>query len=130
MNKADTENTQEVFKALNHELMQATFVVMVPDEYDAHGHISEKNEIRQACHNFNMFCRQPNLYHVQDTNSFSIVESYISPVDMIIENRKIAKGTWLATIQSHSADLWNDIKSGEINGVSISALARLQDVEE
>jgi len=133
MEKADTknkENTQEVFKALNHELMQATFVVMVPDEIDAHGDITDAAEIRKACHNFNTFCRQPNLYHMENTNLFSIVESYTAPTDMLVDGITITKGTWLCTVQVHDEVLWQDIKSGEVNGVSIGAVASVEKLEQ
>ena len=37
--------TVQVAKAKNEELMQATFVVMVPDEVDFHGDVTSEEEV-------------------------------------------------------------------------------------
>lgn len=111
------------------ELKQATFIVMVPDEVDLHGDITDASEIRKACYNFNKFCRQPNLFHISGTDSFEFAESYIAPVDMQIGEQLIKSGTWLATVQVHDDDLWEAIKSGEVDGLSIGALAYTEELE-
>lgn len=121
--------TVSITKSKNEDLMQATFVVMVPDEVDLHGDITSEEEIRKACHNFNKFSMQPNLFHLQETTTFEFAESYISPVDFVLEDKLIKKGTWLCTIQCLDPDLWALVKSGEINGVSIGALAVAEDLE-
>lgn len=118
-----------VKKSTNEELMQATFVVMVPDEVDLHGDIISEEEVRKACHNFNKFCRQPNLMHIRKTTSFEFAESYILPIDAEIEGREIKKGSWLCTVQCLNPDVWELIKSGEINGVSIGAVAKVEEIQ-
>jgi len=118
-----------VNKSTNEELMQATFVVMVPDEVDLHGDITSEEEVRKSCHNFNKFCMQPNLMHIRKTVSFEFAESYILPVDAEINGKEIKKGTWLCTIQCLDKAVWELIKSGEINGVSIGAMAIVEDIE-
>ena len=72
---------------------------------------------------------QPNLFHLQETTTFEFAESYISPVDFVLEDKLIKKGTWLCTIQCLDPELWALVKSGEINGVSIGALAVAEDLE-
>lgn len=114
----------------SEELKQALFVVMVPDEVDAHGDIASAAEVAKACHNFNVFCRQPNLFHISKTKSFNFVESYILPVDMDYNGNLIKAGTWVANLQIHDDELWQLIKSGEVNGLSIGALAYGDPVEE
>jgi Putative phage serine protease XkdF len=113
-----------IIKSLDHELKQATFVVLVPDEVDLHGDIYDEITVRKAAHSFNISCRKANLFHVAFTNSFDFAESYISPVDMEIEGHVIKKGTWLVTIQCNNDDLWEQIKNGKIKSVSIGALGR------
>lgn len=120
----------KVVKSYNEEKKQALFICMVPDEVDLHGDISSEEEVSKACHNFNQFCRKANLLHLVQTESFSIVESYISPVDFNIDDKEVKKGTWLVNIQVHDDDLWELIKSGEINGVSIGAMAKVTDLGE
>jgi hypothetical protein len=112
------------------ELKQAVFIVMVPDEPDLHGDITSAAEIQKACHNFNKFCRQPNLFHVSKTDSFEFAESYIAPVDFTIGEEVIKAGTWLANVQFLNDDLWQAVKDGEISGLSIGALAVAEDLTE
>lgn len=117
-------------KSTNEELMQATFVVMVPDEVDLHGDVISEEEVRKACHNFNKFCRKPNLMHIYKTDSFEFAESYILPCDAEIEGKQIKKGSWLTTIQCNDTDIWNMIKSGDICSVSIGAIAKVENIYE
>ena len=113
----------KVAKSLNEELKQATFVVLVPDETDLHGDTISEIEVRKAAFNFNKFCRQPNLFHMTGTEMFEFAESYIAPVDFDIDGVAVKKGTWLATVQVHDDGLWDLIKTGEVNGLSIGAMA-------
>lgn len=110
------------------ELKQATFIVMVPNEVDLHGDITSEDEVRKACHSFNRFSRQPNLLHIAKTTTFDFAESFIAPVDMNIEGNEIKKGTWLATVQVYDDGLWELIKSGEINGLSVGCLANYDEL--
>lgn len=118
----------QVVKAVNEELKQATFVVMIPDVVDLQGDVTSEEEVRKACHNFNKFSRQPNLFHVASTETFEFAESYISPVDFELDGVAVSKGTWLATIQVTNDALWSDIKSGEVSGLSIGAVALTEDL--
>ncbi len=124
------EESTKVFKSLNTELKQATFVVMVPDEVDLHGDITSEEEVRKACFNFNKNCRQSNLLHMAKTETFEFAESYIAPVDFEIDSIPVKKGTWLATIQVHDDGLWELIKDGQINGLSIGAEASVEELNE
>jgi len=119
-----------IAKSVNQELMQATFVVMVPDEVDLHGDSTTEEEVRKACHSFNKHCRTANLFHMTATDSFEFAESYIAPVDFILDQREIKKGTWLCTVQCLDNKVWELIKSGEINGVSIGARALVTSVDD
>ena len=129
MSKETENKTVQVTKALNEELMQATFVVMVPDEPDAHGDVISVAEIRKACHNFNKHSLQANLFHVQHTDSFEFAESFISPVDLMIDDKFITKGTWLCVVQCLDNELWSLIKSGEICAVSVGCVAAVENIE-
>lgn len=120
----------KIAKALNEELKQALFVCMVPNEVDLHGDITSEEEVLKACHNFNKFCGTPNLFHIVKTTTFEFAESYIAPVDFELGDKLVKKGTWLVKVQVLSDNLWELIKSGEINGVSIGALAKVETAEE
>ena len=113
-----------IVKALNEELMQALYVVMVPDEVDLHGDTTTAEEVLKACHNFNKFCRQPNLRHLETTTSFEIAESYCTPVEFTLGDVVVKKGSWLQLIQTLDKGLWELQKSGHFNGLSIGAQGR------
>lgn len=117
-----------IVKSTNEELKQATFIVMVPNEVDLHGDITSEEEVRKACHNFNKFCRTPNLFHLTKTDTFEFAESYVAPTDFILGDKEVKKGTWLCTVQCLDNGLWELIKSGEVNGVSIGALASVEEI--
>lgn len=128
--KSDSSQTVQVVKAVNEELKQATFIVMVPDEIDLHGDITSEIEVRKACFNFNKYSRQANLFHLTKTDTFEFAESYIAPVDFVLGDKLVKKGTWLATVQCLDDDLWELIKQGDICGLSIGAMATVETIEE
>lgn len=111
------------------ELKQALFIVMVPDEPDLHGDITSAEEIRKACHSFNKFSRQPNLFHISKTNTFEFAESYVLPSDLNIGEETVKAGTWLANVQFNDDALWQAVKDGEVSGLSIGALAAVEEIE-
>lgn len=117
-------------KAKDKTLKQATFIVMVPNEVDLHGDITTEDEVRKACFNFNKHSRKANLFHLSETDTFEFCESYILPADIILGDTFVTKGTWVATVQCLDDDLWNEIESGEINGLSIGALASIETLDE
>lgn len=119
-----------VVKATDSKLKQATFIVMVPDEADLHGDITSEEEVRKACFSFNKYSRQANLFHLAATDTFEFCESYVLPADIMLGETFVKKGTWVATIQSLDDSLWTAIESGEINGLSIGALASVEKLEE
>lgn len=124
------QQTVPVVKSVNEELRQATYVVLVPDEVDLHGDIVSEDEVRKACHNFNKFSGQANLFHLANTNTFEFAESYIAPADMVLGDKFVKKGTWLAVVQALDDKLWELMKSGEICGLSIGALGIKEDIKE
>lgn len=119
-----------VNKAVDEELKQVLYVAMLPDSTDLHGDNTTAEEVRKACHNFNQHCMKANLFHLVETDSFSIAESYIAPADFILGEVLVKAGTWLVNLQIHDDDVWELVKSGEICAVSIGALATVEVVDE
>lgn len=124
------KNNLPITKAVDEELKQATFIVMVPDDIDEHGDITSEEEVRKACHNFNKYSMKANLFHLVETDTFEFCESYCCPTDFVLGDKFVKKGTWLATVQTLDDNLWELIKTGEINGLSIGALASVESIEE
>lgn len=118
-----------VAKSLNEELKQVTYVAMLPDHTDLHGDYTSADEVRKAKESFNKSNAKANLFHLTETDTFDISESYLAPVDMVLNNILVKKGTWLMTLQIYDDELWDLIKQGEINGISIGALANVENCD-
>lgn len=128
------KNLVSITKSLNEEKRLATFVVLEPQDSletttDLHGDTYSAECIEEACHNFNTVCRKANLFHMMDTSSFEFVESYILPVSAEINGIIVQKGTWLAVIKAKEDWIWDGIKDGTFDGLSIQCMATYEDIE-
>lgn len=128
-NEADEadETPVQVVKALNADLRQATYVVLEPDAVDLHQDTYTAEDVSKACHNFWAFCQKAYLDHNAETEAATIVENYISPVDMKIGDKLVQKGTWLQVWQFDET-LWTSVKDGTYTGVSIGAYAKQEEL--
>lgn len=132
MTKPRTPKQVSVTKSLDSELRQCLFIAM-QEGTDLHGDYTDAEEIRKAKESFNRALlkqNMANLFHMTSTDKFSILESYLAPCDMQIDEHFVQKGTWLMNLQIHDDKLWEMIKAGEINGISIGALAQVEPLEE
>lgn len=123
----------EVTKALNDEKRMALFVVLEPDAVDLHGDTYTAEEVEKACNNFNTHCNTANIFHQVVTEEANIVQSYIAPSTFVLDNGvEVKKGTWLQWWHFPETEtgetLWGGVKSGDINGVSIGAMATVEDL--
>lgn len=130
MTKESTQASIPVIKSVDTELKQATFLVLAPEQVDLHGDIYSAAEVRKACHNFNQWCNTANLLHLADTTSFNFVESYIAPSDMVLNETFVKKGSWLAVAQFHDDNIWQGVKDGIYTGLSVSARAKAETLED
>jgi hypothetical protein len=119
-----------ITKSTNEELKQVTYVAMLPDSTDLHGDFTSAEEVRKAMESFNRSSMRANLFHMTMTDTFSVVESYLAPTEFILGDNLVKKGTWLMTLQVHDDKLWELVKSGDINGISIGAVANVEDTED
>lgn len=123
----------QVAKSLNEELMQVTYVAM-QEGTDAHGDYTDSNQIRLAKESFNraLIAKQKlaNLFHLFETSTFDIIESYLIPCDATLGGNFVQKGSWLVTLQINDESLWEAVKKGYFVGVSIGALAEVEYLDE
>lgn len=125
----------EVTKSLNDEKRMAMFVVLEPDTTDLHGDTYTEVEVEKACNNFNIHCRVANIFHQVETQKAEIVQSFVAPASFTLENGvEVKKGTWLQWWHFPEGDetsesLWQGVKSGDINGVSIGAMATVEELQ-
>lgn len=123
-------------KSLNQEKRLATFIVLEPQDVDLtttdlHEDWYDEETILDACVEFNkaLNLRKGSLMHMVDTEGYTFIESYIAPVDMQIGEQLIKKGTWLQTIQVSSDWIWEGIKDGKFNGLSVECNGIVEDIE-
>jgi hypothetical protein len=118
-----------VTKAVDEELKQVTYVAMIPDHTDLHGDYTSEAEVRKAKESFNKSMMRANLFHLVMTDTFDVIESYLAPCDMVLNDQFVKKSTWLMTLQVNDDSLWQMIKDDEITGISIGALASVEDAD-
>lgn len=125
-----------VVKSVEQEERKALFVVLEPDVVDLHSDTYTAKEVEKACVNFNKFCNVANLMHEYETKDAEITQSYIAPATFELEGvdgiQTVQKGTWLQEWffpdTEKGNELWEGVKSGEFNGVSIGARAKAEEL--
>lgn len=109
-------------------------IVYEPNVMDAHNQWMSPETIFKACENFNQNLEKglvkPNLYHLENTDLFSIEKTWIQEeLDVqVVETGEIIKaGTWVCKLKYNSSDLWELKKAGIVGGVSIGATGRINE---
>lgn len=125
----DTKNV-EITKSLDEDKKLATFVVLAPEEVDAHGDIYSHDVVEDACYQYNEVCYKCNLEHLLmvEEDVAEVMESYIAPVDFQLDDRLIKKGTWLQTWKFNSDELWKQVKAGHWTGLSVQCMGTTEDI--
>jgi hypothetical protein len=110
-----------------------------PFDPDTQRDIYSDEEIRQSCHKFMEDFRNVGLMHRTLVNGkVAILESYISPIDFWVtldgetfsakpkdaKAEHVRKGTWLLGLRVKDNAMWQKVKDGEIDGLSIGGSAR------
>ena len=120
--------SEEIIKSQEvvDEEMVSYEVVYEPLVKDAHGQWMSLETVEKACEDFNSNLEkgvvQPNLFHLQNTEAFSIESTWIQKefdVKVVQTDEVIKAGTWVAKIKYHDKELWELKKAGIIGGVSI-----------
>ena len=124
--KAFGESSQEVTPEVVTEQMISYEIVYEPLVKDAHGEWMSEETLQLACDNFNQNLEkgvvQPNLFHLHNTDKFTIEDTWIQKeFDVLVDatGEKIKAGAWICKIKYHDEDLWTLKKEGVIGGVSI-----------
>lgn len=100
-------------------------VVLEPGSVDLQGDRVSAEEIEKAEHNYLINHRFVSDSHRKDSNgqllpqAAAVAESYIAPVDFEIGAEKIIKGSWVMAIKVFDSETWQNVMTGEIDGLSI-----------
>ena len=120
----------EVTKSVDEDEKMALFVVLEPDVEDLHGDVYSEKEVEKACISYNQHCRKANLYHRVETEDFAIVQSFVAPVGFTDDmGREVQKGTWLAWTKFDNDSLWEQVKDGSFQGLSVGCQATVEELE-
>jgi site-specific DNA-adenine methylase len=99
-------------------------IVLEPETVDAQQDIYAAAEIREAAHTFMAQYQNVGLMHQGLVNSrVKILESYLAPVSFELGGVAIKKGTWLLALRVLDDPLWEQIKTGELTGLSMGGSA-------
>jgi DNA adenine methylase len=101
-------------------------VVLEPETTDAQGDIYSAEEIRRAAHYYMLRSRKLKVMHqgaILSDQAAQIVESFIAPMTYKVDGETIVAGAWVMGFKIWSDELWAQIKSGAITGVSIGGLS-------
>lgn len=103
-------------------------IVLEPDIVDAQGDTYDADTIERAAHIYLARFRNAGLMHNQLVNHLvELVESYVAPCDLTVGDRVIKQGTWLAGFVINDDELWAQVKSGALGGLSIGGVAQKVD---
>lgn len=110
---------------LNDEEQIVVGVVYEPDVVDAQGDSASADEIRKACHRYNIDSKTLGIMHKDAAGDRAqIIESYIAPADFRLGKGNVKRGAWVMTIKIHDPELWKQIKEGKLTGLSMAGRAR------
>jgi hypothetical protein len=106
-------------------------IVYSPDEVDTEGDFTNADVIKEMAHNFmkNLKITNVDKQHDFQADEGAVVESWlIKANDPTFPNDP--EGSWAVAIKVVKEDTWTKIKSGEITGLSMAGIAKVEDYEE
>ena len=102
-----------------------TFAVLVPDEPDLNNDVISADEIVKTAHNFveSLDLKKINIDHTDDSDMdeslVKIVESYILPMDMEMDDWVLPEWTWMVALKFEDTQLYQDVLNGNYVWVSM-----------
>lgn len=102
--------------------------VYAPDRPDSGGDFMRAEDIKTMAHNFmkNLRLKSVDVNHNNEVQEdVTVVESFIARED----DPLFIPGSWVVGVHVNNDQVWEDIKAGKLNGFSIEALAKGEDVE-
>ncbi len=109
------------------ELMRAYGIVYAPDQADAHGDTADAATIRKAQAEF---MREGRLQNIDTEHSFTAEMAFVAESWLVRKGDALfsdePEGAWAVGIQIGDPDLWKQLKSGELTGISLAGVARME----
>lgn len=114
---------EAVFKSTNDEKRLVYGVVLEPDTFDLHEDLMSFDTIEMASHTYLEKSRLVGEQHETAAEAV-VVESFLAPVDYMMGEQQVKKGSWVMVVKVYSDGLWADIKKGAYTGFSIGGVGR------
>lgn len=109
----------------NDDMMRAYGVVYAPNQEDAHGDTADADTIRKAQAEF---MREGRLKNIDTEHSFTSEMAYVAESWLVRKGDPLfpdePSGAWAVGIQIGDPDLWKQLKSGALTGISLAGIAR------
>ncbi len=105
-------------------------IVYSPEELDTDNEFSTASEIEKASHNFmkNARTTQIDKQHNEDANNGFVAENWITKEnDSIFSEQPV--GSWAVGIKIENDDTWEEVKKGEIKGLSMGGFSEKETIE-
>lgn len=125
--KVSKEYYAEIIKADNDKQIVCG-IVLEPDSMDAQGDIINADEIEKAAHYFLTKSRTIGDKHKKKAPA-ELVESYTAPVNFVLGNQNVKKGTWIISVKINDKKMWQDVKDGKYTGFSVGGYGVRQEVQ-
>lgn len=109
---------------VNNDQHMVYGIVYSPNQVDTQGDFAKANEIKKAAYGFMKSALTPNIdtNHDFDAKDAYVAESWLTKgVDSLFE--KEPEGSWAVGIKVESEELWNQVKKGELAGISMAGRA-------
>lgn len=100
-------------------------VVLEPDTEDLQKDVIDAEEIEKVAWQYAVDSRFLSTAHQKRPDGSlvpapaEVVETFLAPVDYEIDGELIRKGSWVMGIRVNDEEVWNNVESGDIDGVSI-----------
>ncbi len=124
--KGQRVSTFEIVKT-DEEMMRAYGIVYAPDQEDAHGDTADAATIRKAQAEF---MREGRLQNIDTEHSFTAEMAFVAESWLVRKNDPLfpgePEGAWAVGIQIGDPDLWKQLKSGDLTGISLAGIARVE----
>lgn len=108
-----------------------TGIVYEPNIEDAHGNYMTEEEITKAAYWYAKNAGKVDIQHsFEALPGAAVVENWIAKADFDCGGEKIAKGTWLMTVEVTDSAVWKDIVSGKITGFSMGGVGNYSEEDD
>lgn len=118
-------DTFEIVKT-DDDRMVAYGVVYAPDQVDSHGDSADARTIRRAAYEF---MREGRLKNIDTEHSFTAQMAHVAESWLVRKGDALfpdePEGAWAVGIQINDTDLWQALKSGDLTGISLAGMARM-----